>query len=616
MLEPPSEQLQRILAEYRLCTRGDLRRCRPRVRRLAHDLPAFDSVWIDALVQAGRLTSFQARVLESAHPESLRVGPCILIDRLGRGRFGATYLARHIDRNEQCVLKRMRLSPDAFSVAADRLTQLVTACHALNHPSLVAPHVCKQMAPDAVEKRSGRPASLEPGEVILISRFVPGLTLKELLIRRGRFPPDVVWEIGRQLLDGVVAVEERGFVHGEIGLTNVRLSSRGVATLVDAGVLPAVQPELSIHESVSPDRCDGIAPERIGTGAPPTVLSDLYALGCLLWTLLAGRPPFPSGDPLAKLAAHQTRPIPDIREWSPMTPEPLARLITDLVAHDPAERPQSAREARRLWGRPGRWGQHRVRRFRAQFDNGVPKVPPPAAHRTPGRWTVLAVMIFVLSGVVLSFVDQGARAHLLKLAAEVSDRWHRRTSALFATSRSSGSSLDPAAADPSSADGRRELDPGFLPLPPPNAEGIILLDSNGPYKVADISSAGPLVLRGADDRHPHVVITDTPLRIWAEQVVLDNVIFVTQQAALVSAGSAGGRLLSRTTGAKQSHVDRQPAALLLIRSQSLAVEGCVFQTHGLIHSPRAVASNEPPHESPDATSAGPGAAATNGPRPA
>ncbi|NOX52921.1 MAG: serine/threonine protein kinase, partial [Planctomycetes bacterium] len=445
MLEPPSEQLQKILAEYRLCTRGDLRRCRPRVRRLAHDLPAFDSVWIDALVQAGRLTSFQARVLESPNPESLRVGPCILVDLLGRGRSGATYLARRIDSAERCVLKRMTLSPEDFSTAAERLSQLVSSCQELTHPSLVVPHVCKQMAPEAGERRSWKTATpLEPGEVILISRFVPGLTLKELLIRRGRFPPDVVWEIGRQLLDGLAAFEERGFVHGEIVLTNVRLSGRGVAALVDAGVLPAVRPELSIHEAVSPDRCDGIAPERIGTGAPPTVRSDLYALGCLLWTLLAGRPPFPSGDSLAKLAAHQTRPIPDIREWSPTTPDRLARLITHLAAQDPTERPASVREAQQLWGRPGRWGQQRVRRFRAQFDSGVPKVPPPASHRTPGRWTVLVVLVFVLSGAVLSFVDQGARAHLLKLAAQVSDTWQRGTRSLLplggssATNRGSG----------------------------------------------------------------------------------------------------------------------------------------------------------------------------------
>ncbi|NOX52920.1 MAG: hypothetical protein GXP27_00465, partial [Planctomycetes bacterium] len=120
----------------------------------------------------------------------------------------------------------------------------------------------------------------------------------------------------------------------------------------------------------------------------------------------------------------------------------------------------------------------------------------------------------------------------------------------------------------------------LVPLPPPSAEGVILLDSDGPYQVADISSAGPLVLRGADGRHPLVVITDEPLRIWAQQVVLENIRFVTQEATPTRIAHGLSATTNRAT--HPAKAGRRPAALLLVRSQSFAVEHCVFQTHRVI----------------------------------
>ena len=111
MIEPPSQSLATALEELRLCSQADLRACRPRVKRLAHDLPAFDSVWIDALVQAHKLTSFQADMLQFRDPRRLRVGPYVLEDQLGTASpESPTYLARHPGSSQQCVLKTLRLT--------------------------------------------------------------------------------------------------------------------------------------------------------------------------------------------------------------------------------------------------------------------------------------------------------------------------------------------------------------------------------------------------------------------------------------------------------------------------------------------------------------------------
>ncbi|RPI84220.1 MAG: hypothetical protein EHM42_07680, partial [Planctomycetaceae bacterium] len=105
MLEPLSAPLQNLLFEQRLCSPADLRRCRLLVRRLAADLPAFDSVWLDALVQFGRLTPFQVRILESASPHLIAAGPCVLVDQLGHGIHNRTFLGRHRGSTRTLALK-------------------------------------------------------------------------------------------------------------------------------------------------------------------------------------------------------------------------------------------------------------------------------------------------------------------------------------------------------------------------------------------------------------------------------------------------------------------------------------------------------------------------------
>ncbi|MGH7201350.1 MAG: protein kinase, partial [Planctomycetaceae bacterium] len=243
MIEPPSRPLLSTLTELDLCTPRDVRRCRRRVRRLARDVPAFDSVWIDALLQLRRLTPFQARLLESPRPQRLNVGPCVLLDALGHGRIARTYLARRRAGRERCVVKTFEGPPEWLGWALPRVQATVEGLTDFAHPSVVAPHACLR----------------ERNLLVTVSRFVPGLTLEELLIRRGRFPVPVVLDLAGQLIDALAALEERGGLHGDIRLRNVRLTNGGIAALVDAGIAPAVQPELTIHAGLPPDRYDGTA---------------------------------------------------------------------------------------------------------------------------------------------------------------------------------------------------------------------------------------------------------------------------------------------------------------------------------------------------------------------
>ena len=534
MLEPPSALLLKLLRELRLCTPADLRRCRGRVRRMATDLPAFDSVWIDALVQLRRLTPFQAQILESPHPEKLRVGPCVLVERLGVSFSGATYLARSISTRQARILKLVTVDEDLIPEIINRSQKLLETGRKLAHPSIVMPQACEQI----------------DRQLVFVSRHVPGRTLTELLIRRGRYPASVVWQIGRQLADGLARLHASGLAHGEIRPSQVRLLSEGTAVLIDTGIQGVLEPELTPHSQLVPECYDCIAPELIGTGITYNPASDLYALGCLLWQLLAGRPPFPGGDPLVKLASHQTRRIRDVRDFAPDTPAPLAEMILQLTAPNVADRPVNAGAVLQAWGAPRRAGRRQLKHFVSSFERPVGEgLRLASVVNSPLVWTL--TLLFAVTGLTAGFVHEGTRANLLRI-------W----GAIPHSIPDGGSSTATASPDTAANPGQPASDGAarFLPLPEPNAQGIIELTSNGPYAPRNIKQIGPLMIRSREGVRAVIVVQAVPLSLLAEKVQLQGLVF------------------RRATDVEANGEASHPPAQLLVEALEMEVHDTSFLT--------------------------------------
>ncbi len=527
MLEPPSDELVARLFRAELCTDADLRRARRIVQRLAADLPAFDSVWLDALSQLDKLTPFQVQLLESKTPDRLEIGPYVLRDRLGGGTTGETFLAVDRSTGARVALKRIALGPWLDTERLDALANFVRAA--------------------SVNPVEGLPARLvrdtNDGWVI-VSPYIDGPSFGELLVRRGRFAPPVVMEITRQLLDDLARLERLGIPHGDIRLTNGRLTADGRAVLVDAAIRAVLDPDILLDGRPAPERFDGFAPERIGTGRPPDFRSDLYALGCLLYQLLCGRPPFPGGDALVKLAAHRVREVPDIREFAPDAPPELARLVRDLTRRDPESRPASFGEAARRVAelRPG--GPTVLRRFRAAFDRPAPRVKGDPVFRSRAAGPKLVAAVLVLAGVSFVLANHGARGRLLAIGSETWNRWRAEPEKTGPISPPNDSPSQPRSTEKNS----------LPPLPEPDATGRILLASAGPWRAGTISTVGPLVIEGADHLRPVVVVESDPLHATCTELKLRNIHI--RRVAPVS-GTA-------------------PPALVLVTAQRLTCEACSF----------------------------------------
>jgi hypothetical protein len=197
--EFPPDSLIARLVELRLCTLADVQRAARRVRRMTRDLPAFDSVWVDALVQSHALTTFQARWLEPHPPESLLAGEYVLRDGLSADSRSPTFVARAANRRP-VVLKRLALTEDELPAVELRLQLLVERARNCQTPHLAAAF------------------ALVPSEggIFIASPFVAGLDLSQLLVRRGRFPAKVVVTILDQLLTALAVWHATGAVHGDL----------------------------------------------------------------------------------------------------------------------------------------------------------------------------------------------------------------------------------------------------------------------------------------------------------------------------------------------------------------------------------------------------------------
>lgn len=524
MLDPASPHLVALLNDLRLCTPAEMQRCARFVRKLASDLPAFDSVWIDALVQARKLTPYQAGLLSSDQPQQIRLGSSVLVDRLGGGRDAETYLARGLNERELFVVKRLFGESSQSADFQQRLRDLVVGSQGLTHPAIAIP--------TRVES--------SPRGVLVHSRYIPGFHLGELLVRRGRYPAKVVWEIARQLIEGLDSLHRRGMVHGEVRLENIRMTDAGQCVIVDAGIRSALDPELIPHSNLPPDTYDTTAPELVGTGRVADSASDLYALGCVLWQLLAGRPPFPTGDSLAKLVAHQTRRIDDVREWAPDTPKGLAELIRDLTQPQPTSRPKSAEELLVRFSESATAGKRRLARFLARFKtpSAGGAIDDPDVQVSLQTWGMLCLFIAIGLGVILS--DHDSRMNLAEFIVDVFRRTPERKAEVRladASPETESSPLTGIVPGMNASPDKGIVSPEYLELPDPDQDGVVTITEPGPYRAREYRGIiGPLTIRSTHAGRSRILVSDAPLAAAATDLRLEGVSLEFDPATELSGG--------------------------------------------------------------------------------
>jgi serine/threonine protein kinase len=264
----------------------------------------------------------------AAHPRYRVLAP------VGEGGMGVVYKAVHRAMDRVVALKVLRPHLTGRPDFLDRFRKEVQAAARLNHPNIATAH-------DADEAG---------GLHFLVTEFVEGQSLHELLRQRGPVPVAEARELVRQAALGLAHAHDRGLSHRDVKPANLLRTTPGRVKVVDFGLarLPRDAAETPAGSSPVVGTPDYMAPEQARDPESADARADVYGLGCTLYELLTGRPPFADGTVLQRLLAHQERTSRPVRELRPDVPATVAALLTRMLAKEPARRPTMEEVARTL----------------------------------------------------------------------------------------------------------------------------------------------------------------------------------------------------------------------------------------------------------------------------
>lgn len=309
---------------------------------------------------------------------------------LGEGGMATVYRAQ--DRKHQRDVAIKVLRPElAHAVGADRFLREITTTATLRHPHILPLY------------DSGEAA----GFLYYVMPLIDGETLRDRLARDGRLPIEEALRITREVADALGYAHERGIAHRDIKPDNILLE-RGHAVVADFGIARAVAStgsERLTQTGFAVGTPLYMSPEQAVGEANLDGRSDLYSLGCVLYEMLTGHPPFTGSTVAAITQQHLIAAPPSVSVERPEVTPAVAHAITQVLAKDPTERPWPA-----------------ARFVEALASNEVPaamSTASPSPTPSPARWAMAAGLTVVLLASAWAFWRGRTSADRPRASADV-----------------------------------------------------------------------------------------------------------------------------------------------------------------------------------------------------
>ena len=262
-----------------------------------------------------------------------RVGPYRIVKKLGEGGMGAVYLATHTKLQKNIAMKILSQKLTSQAGAIARFEREMRAVGKLNHPHIV-------QAFDAGEV---------DGHHYLAMEYIEGSDLHVLVKQRGPMSIVNACKAVRQTAMALSAAHAAGLVHRDLKPSNLLIGKNGQVKLLDLGLALLADESAEVTELTTAGQTFGtpdyMAPEQWEDSHTADARTDLYALGCTLYFLLVGHPPYGTDkyrNAVAKMKGHVTDPIPDLNAARPDAPAEVAAIYQKLLAKSPADRYQTA----------------------------------------------------------------------------------------------------------------------------------------------------------------------------------------------------------------------------------------------------------------------------------
>jgi serine/threonine protein kinase len=332
-----------LLARSGLFTPEQVRALRQRWNAVARD-PEDVGRLATWLVHKGHLTEYQATLVQRGQVDHFFLGRYQVLERIGKGRMAGVFRCAGPDGRPVAVkvLPPSRAREPQLLARFQREARLATQ---LNHPSIVR----------TLEFGS-------KGDIhYLVMEYLDGDTLEVLLEECGRLSPKEAVRLAFLTCLGLQHLHECGLVHRDLKPANLMLcpmpppeenTLRSMVKILDIGLGREVfDPDSrEVKDVLTNDGAflgtpDFMAPEQARDPRRADIRSDLYSIGCILYRMLAGEPPFPDDNLVRQILRHATQQPRPLSEVNPAVPEGLNRIVLTLLAKDPGQRYQTPAQA-------------------------------------------------------------------------------------------------------------------------------------------------------------------------------------------------------------------------------------------------------------------------------
>ncbi len=265
--------------------------------------------------------------------EGQLIGDYRIISRIGSGGMGQVYRAEHLLMKRSVAIKFLsnRIKHDQH--AQRRFEREMTSLATLSHPNIVAAYDARR----------------DQNHLFLVTEWIDGIDLSKHVRQHGPLSVELAVRCCKQASQALHYAHGRGIIHRDVKPSNMLLAGDGTLKLLDLGlakVLWEANDETAASDALTKSTlvlgtASFISPEQARNPLNIDARSDIYSLGCTLFYLLSGHPPYQADHAVDLLAAHLQAPIPKLCEENREVPEELSELVARMMSKLPTERPTS-----------------------------------------------------------------------------------------------------------------------------------------------------------------------------------------------------------------------------------------------------------------------------------
>jgi serine/threonine protein kinase len=284
------------------------------------------------LIDAGLLTDWHVDKLYLKKHRGYFLGKYKLLRHIGSGGMSSVYLAEHTLMHRQRAIKVLPRTKVNDSSYLARFHKEAQATAALDHPNIVRAYDVDN----------------EGENHYIVMEYIPGKDLNAIVKQEGPLPMELACNYIAQAAEGLQHAHDASLIHRDVKPANLLVDTKGVVKILDLGLAlfsDSAEASLTVaHNENVLGTADYLAPEQAVNSHKVDFRADIYGLGCTLYFLLTGSPPFNDGTLAQRIARHQTQMPEDIRKLRPECPRDLADICVKMMQKRPEKRHGSMRE--------------------------------------------------------------------------------------------------------------------------------------------------------------------------------------------------------------------------------------------------------------------------------